>query len=80
MVKADKTRDDLRDALILLQSVNISEAIQNEISGKIETYKEIARGYHNSVEDMWHLTWQEVSIIQRNLDRDPDSLPEYSKL
>ncbi len=80
MGKADKIRDELRDALTLLQSVNASAATQDEVTRKIENYKEIATGYHNSIEDIWHLTWQEVSIIQRNLDRDPDSLPEYSKL
>ena len=74
----DETKKALRDALVALQGVGISEAAQTEIAGKIEEYKTIGINYGNMIEDTWHITWQMESIIKRYLDYDGE-LPEFAK-
>lgn len=73
----DETRRKLRESLLTLHDVGISEA-DEAIKAKLDEYVEASRAYDTLIGDVWGLNWQRVDIVYKYIDRDINDLPEYA--
>lgn len=73
----DETKYKLRESLLTLHDVGISEA-DEAIKAKLDEYTKASKAYDAMIGDVWELNWQRVEIISRYLDYDINQLPEYA--
>lgn len=78
----DRTEKDIRESIMVLESVGISRTSRSEILGKLTEYQKISKGYSNLLEDAWGISWHTEGVIKRYTDYsdgDIDTLPENIK-